>query len=263
MLRSPRLRAFVEDLAPPILFRGYQRIQSRVARQIWARDSYDKHFDIDWHKINFNRIAVINLLCAGQQNPAYLEIGCRDNDCFDAIIAKDKVGVDPERGGTHRLTSDQFLSGCGDKTFDVIFIDGLHTYEQVRRDIINSLEHISTGGWIVLHDMFPRNWFEAHVPHIPEISNDWSGDVWKVGFELARSPDLDFRILKVDRGVGVLRVTKKNPDIPELRSELRGKQFRYFYENVRHLPVLDYECGRAWIESWLRERSKVVEATSN
>jgi hypothetical protein len=262
VLRSPRLRGLVEDLVPPILFRGYLRIQSRVAKQIWARDSYDKHFDIDWHKINFNRISVINLLCAGQQRPFYLEIGCRDNDCFDAVIAKEKIGIDPERGGTHRVTSDQFFSECGDKAFDVIFIDGLHTYEQVRRDIINSLAHISTGGWIVLHDMFPRNWFEAHIPHIPEISDDWSGDVWKVSFELARSPDLDFRILKIDRGVGVLRASKKNPDIPDLRSELRGEQFRYFYENVRHLPVVDYERGRAWIESCLRS-GKVVGEMSN
>jgi hypothetical protein len=263
MLKSPRLRAFVEGLAPPIVFRAYLRIQRRVAQQIWSTHSYDKHFDIDWHKVNFNRIAVINLLCAGQESPIYLEIGCRDNDCFDAIIAKEKIGVDPERGGTHRLTSDQFFSGCGDKAFDVIFIDGLHSYEQVRRDIRNSLEHISTDGWIVLHDMLPRNWVEEHVPHIPEISDEWSGDVWKVGFELARSPDLDFRILKVDRGVGVLRMTSKNPNIPDLRRDLREERFPYLYENIHLLPVLDYECGRTWIESYLRERSKVVGATSS
>src|SRR5262249_24359233 len=156
----------------------------------------------------------------GQQCEDYLEIGCAGNDCFDAVIARNKVGVDPESGGTHRLTSDQFFLECGGRKFDIIFIDGLHTYEQVRRDVINSLRHISVGGWIVLHDMFPRNWLEEHVPRIffsrsmyrgflPRISDVWVGDVWKLGFELARSPDIDFKILKIDQGVGVLQVTKE------------------------------------------------------
>ena len=258
MLKSHRLRAFVEDVAPPILFRAYRRIRRRAAQQIWASHSYHGRLDIDWQEVNFNRIAVINLLCAGQDTLVYLEIGCRDNECFDAIVAKEKIGVDPERGGTHRLTSDEFFTHCGDKLFDVIFIDGLHSYEQVRRDVINSLEHISTDGWIVLHDMLPRNWVEEHVPHIPEISDEWSGDVWKVGFELARSADLDFRILEVDRGVGVIRKTTRNPKIVDLRGELSNERFPYFFENIRLLPVLDYECGRNWIASHIRERSKKV-----
>ena len=55
----------------------------------------------------------------------YLEIGCADNDLFDAVMAGRKVGVDPLRGGTHRLTSDAFFAGYDGEPFDVVFIDGL------------------------------------------------------------------------------------------------------------------------------------------
>ena len=215
--KSSRFQVFVRDWVPPVVIKWSRRILGRDISQpsgvrelelIWAKNRYEAHFDIDWSKTNFNRVAVINLLCAGQQAEDYLEIGCHNNDCFDSVIARNKTGVDPQRGGTHRLTSDQFFSTCGDKKFDIIFIDGMHTYEQVRRDVINSLRHISVGGWIVLHDMFPRDWREEHVPLVFPVC---LGDVWKLGFELARSPGIDFKILKIDHGVGVLRVTTENP----------------------------------------------------
>jgi hypothetical protein len=252
-LKSPWLRALVRDCVPPIMLR-WSRLdlpeRPIPTELIWAKNRYDGSFDIDWSKINFNRIAIINLICTGRGCEDYLEIGCNTNECFDAIIAKNKIGVDPERGGTHRLTSDQFFSACGNRKFDIIFIDGWHTYEQARRDVINSLQHISIGGWIVLHDMFPRNWREEHVPVVFPV---WLGDVWKVGFELAGSPDVDFKLLKIDHGVGVVRVLKENPSIPDLRTELQPKRFQYFYENIDRLPILDYENGRAWIESCLQQ----------
>ena len=76
----------------------------------------------------------------------YLEIGCANNDLFDAVMAGRKVGVDPLRGGTHRLTSDVFFAGCGGEPFDVVFIDGLHLYDQVRRDLDGALGVLKPGG---------------------------------------------------------------------------------------------------------------------
>jgi hypothetical protein len=75
--------------------------------------------------------------------------------------------------------------------------------------------------------------------------------VWKVAFELAQSPDVDLKILSIDYGVGVLRILKDNPIIPDLRTELKHERFSYFYNNIGSLPVLDYDHGRAWIESYL------------
>jgi len=255
-LKRPAVYTFVRNCVPRIILRWFRSMREPPGRPtppelIWAKNRYDRSFDIDWNKINFNRIAVINLICAVRRCEDYLEIGCRTNECFDAVIARNKIGVDPERGGTHRSTSDQFFSECGDRKFDIIFIDGDHTYEQVRRDVINSLSHISIDGWIVLHDMFPRNWREEHVPQFSPV---WTGDVWKVGFELARSPDVEFKLLKIDHGIGIVRVLKVNPSIPDLRTKLQGERFSYFYENNDQLPILDYENGRAWIENCLRQQ---------
>jgi hypothetical protein len=235
-----------------VIRRVAELVRYRLLQILWARNRCSEHFDIDWNKINFNRIACINLLCAVYQSESYLEIGCAANDCFDSIIAKYKVGVDPERGGTHRLTSDQFFAENGNKQYDLIFIDGLHIYEQARRDIVNALRHVKAGGWIVLHDMFPRNWLEEHVPRISAL---WVGDVWKVALELARSPDVDFKILRIDHGVGILRILRQSAKIPDLRAELQAARFSYFYKNIGSLPVLDYEHGRAWIESYTRKLS--------
>ena len=76
----------------------------------------------------------------------YLEIGVYKNSVFNCIPLKieNKIGVDPTQGGTHRKTSDDcFIDNT--KNFDVIFIDGLHTYEQCQRDCINSLKFLNPG----------------------------------------------------------------------------------------------------------------------
>ena len=74
-----------------------------------------------------------------------------------------KIGVDPKNGGNVRETSDNFFKN-NKKEFDVIFIDGLHVYEQCRKDIINSLKFLNRNGFIILHDMIPRSWLEENVP---------------------------------------------------------------------------------------------------
>ena len=51
------------------------------------------------------------------------------------------------------MTSDDFFLSNKDK-FDVIFIDGLHIYEQVRKDVVNSINAINDGGWDHHSDLF-------------------------------------------------------------------------------------------------------------
>ena len=112
-------------------------------------------FSINWKKINYNRIALINLLLKNFNNPSYLEIGCNKNKLFDSIYVEDKIGVDPIAGGNVRLTSDDFLNKMK-KKFDLIFIDGLHEYHQVRRDFENAHKVLKPNGYILLHDMHPE-----------------------------------------------------------------------------------------------------------
>jgi hypothetical protein len=218
------------------------RLAKRFAHNRWAAE-----WDYDWDQIRYNRVAIVNLLLADRPNGRYLEIGCADNVLFDAVMAADKTGVDPARGGTHRMTSDAFFAAGVEAPFDVIFIDGLHLYPQVRRDLVNALAHLRPGGWIAMHDMLPRDWLEEHVPQIR--TSGWTGDGWKTAFELAASSDIDFRLIAIDFGVAVARPRIAGAGLADLGATLADKRFKYLHENIARLPLVGYETGRAWIES--------------
>jgi predicted O-methyltransferase YrrM len=57
---------------------------------------------------------------------------------------------------TLRLTSDSALDVLKDELFDFIYIDGIHTYEQVKIDIDNYLPLLKQGGIIGGHDYGPH-----------------------------------------------------------------------------------------------------------
>ncbi len=220
---------------------GY-KIRRRLLKH--AHNAYDKSFDWDWKQTHFNRIALVNLLVSAKPDCAYLEIGCAANELYDSVPVRNKVGVDPRNGGNVRKTSDDFFK-TNVSFFDVVFIDGLHTYDQIRRDIINSIRFLKPGGWIAFHDMLPRNWMEHHVPYLG--IGLWTGDVWKVAFELSQTEGIDFRILKIDSGVGVIRLSKDKPVLLDLTQELADKQFAYFYENVSRLPLTEWDAAQDWL----------------
>ncbi len=205
-------------------------------------------FDWDWGAVHFNRIALVNLLLSEKDDPAYLEIGCASNNLFDSVHALNKVGVDPAAGGTIRETSDKFFD-TNKRNFDVVFIDGLHTYEQVRRDVVNSLQCLNDGGWIAIHDMLPRNWIEHHTPDVTRSGDTWTGDVWKVAFELAQTEGLEFKILRMDFGIGVVKASKRRVALKDLSDELRDKEYAFFYENIGRLPIVEWEGAQRWLRT--------------
>jgi len=224
---------------------GTQLREWRMSRRYDANRT-DRVLDFDWSSTRYNRISVVNLLMAERPNGRYLEIGCADNVLFDAVLAADKTGVDPVRGGTHRMTSDDFFAAYEGPPFDVIFIDGLHLYPQVHRDLENALRHLAPGGWIGMHDMLPRDWLEEHVPQIR--TSGWTGDGWKTAFELAAARDIDFRLISMDYGVVVVRPTGPSPQLPDLSAELADKRFKYLIQHLEGLPLVAYEEARTWID---------------
>jgi hypothetical protein len=111
----------------------------------------------------------------------YLEIGCDEDQLFSNIRIKNKVGVDPISGGTIRSTSDFFFLKNPNDRYDIIFIDRLHYYEQVIKDIKNSLKILNDDEFILVHDCLPRCLAHQTVPRYRE---PWNGDVWKSIVEL-------------------------------------------------------------------------------
>lgn len=212
--------------------------------------AFKGNLNYQWDKINFNRTALINYIICNHPlgtNLTYLEIGTSSNQNFNSIPIINKTGVDPEMGGNVRSTSDDFFKSQN-KKFDLIFIDGLHTYEQVKKDFINSIKVINDGGVIILDDMIPRNWKEQQTPR---IQSEWTGDVWKLLFDLKNLDGIYYKIILIDNGQCVvfprdIKLTEKF-----LLNDIKTKNFEYLYNNFKDLPVIELKEGLMWLKSCL------------
>ena len=67
----------------------------------------------------------------------------------------------------HKKTSDSFFDD-NQIFFDVIFIDGLHTYYQVKKDLNNALKFLKEGGIIICDDYFWN--LDGHKLEIPILA---------------------------------------------------------------------------------------------
>lgn len=186
-----------------------------------------------------NRIILINFLLSKIKGNNYLEIGVRDGKTITEIKAKTKVGVDPAyhlkkdlalKGvlglndfKLFKQTSDVFFEQEAKKVFpngiDLVFIDGLHNYDQSLRDVINSLKFLHPNGFLVLHDCNPKGAAQAYpiqnsYDEVIEVlrnegiegwTGEWNGDVWKTIVHLrAFHPELNVRTIDADQGLGVI-----------------------------------------------------------
>ena len=152
------------------------------------------------------------------------------------IKAKNKI-VDPYSGGNFRGTSDFFFSQ-NEKNFDCIFIDGLHEYHQVLKDIKNSLEILSEDGIILLHDCLPTS---LHKQAVPRYKNIWNGDVWKSIVYYRTLENIDIVTCKIDQGISAIRKVK-NKDCLDLKlddfSKLKFKDF--YFNHKEYMRIKDY-----------------------
>jgi len=146
-----------------------------------------------------------NLLNLTEQK-RYLEIGVESGYTFLGVKAGYKVGIDPSfrfNIAEHSNPATVFLQMDSDSafevinhedlTYDVIFIDGLHTFEQTYRDFLNALEVLEPNGFIVIDDVWPNDRY-SYIPDqrtayelrtrslngAPLSDYSWHGDVFKV-----------------------------------------------------------------------------------
>ena len=197
-----------------------------------------------YKKINFNwdnlpkRYELINKIISKKNYKSYLEIGCDENQNFDKINIQEKVGVDPKKGGNVRMTSDNFFLK-NDKCFDCIFIDGLHTYYQTKKDVINSIKILNDNGIIFLHDCLPKSYFHQAVPR---SRNTWNGDVWKVIVEFRVKENFDTFTCFIDQGVGIIRKRKNSSVLKKNYKNFKKISFKEFYYNYKELMnIINYD----------------------
>jgi hypothetical protein len=201
------------------------------------KEKFNKKISYNFPK-NINRWDLIKRIIKEKRFNSYLEIGCDDDYSFSQIEVEKKIGVDPYSGGNYKGTSDEFFlrnSEC----FDCIFIDGLHEYDQVYKDIINSLKFLNEGGIILLHDCLPAS---VHQQAVPRYKKIWNGDVWKAIVNIRTNADYDTITCYIDHGVSIIR-KQKNVDRLNLNIDnFKNLKFKDFYYNYnKYMRLVDYE----------------------
>jgi hypothetical protein len=159
----------------------------------------------------------IGRLAAELGATTYLEIGVARGETFRRVTIPRRTGVDPHfafdvdevvNAQTVVVTarSDDFFAALdGDRTFDVVFLDGLHTFEQTYRDLCNVLLHAHRRSVILVDDTVPSDPWSALTDQersyrLREIAGladrPWHGDVYKVVAAIhSFHPGLDYRTI--------------------------------------------------------------------
>jgi hypothetical protein len=209
---------------------------NKIYNYIFGEKFYKKiNYDFD---NNLTRSKIINNIIDRKKYETYLEIGCDKNILFNSVKIKKKIGIDPVSGGNLRMTSDVFFKNNQDK-FDLIFIDGLHQYEQVKRDVYNSLKFLNDHGVILLHDCMPSS-FMRQAPK--RSSNIWNGDVWRNIVELRTLDQIDTYTIYADHGIGlILKRKNRNKLLLNIKS-FKKLKFKDYYENYKlFLNIVHFE----------------------
>ena len=205
-----------------------------------------------------NRTTLLNSYLYRTKGSNYLEIGVRNGENYFAIDAHRKFGVDPnyffskrailksllkKSNWTRRMfrcTSDDFFKFHApgllkNRKLDLVFVDGMHTYEQSLKDGLNSLRFLEPDGIVVFHDCNPWS-KESAQPIIPTGKVNWNGDVWKTIYHLRQYPEyFECFTYDTDEGLGILKRTKEGLDraIPTI-SHLSSTKDMTFEELDKH-----------------------------
>lgn len=214
------------------------------------------------------RLQLIQSLFEKTHFKTYLEIGCYKGKTFLPIRAKCKIAVDPffhpifikdalitilkaPQNITNRYfkeTSDQFF--LNRKSFlrrvaplDVVFVDGLHTYEAALKDVLNALPYLNFNGVIVMHDCYPNSKASAlptknfptneDLKDVEGWTGAWSGDVWKAIVYLRENlyDLLDVLVIDSDNGLGIIR----------LKHDLTDHDYRIKQKSFLDIDSLTYD----------------------
>ena len=213
----------------------YKFLIKRLLYYIYG-EKFFKRLDYDWKKYP-SRSEIIQKIIDSKKYKNYLEVGCDKDENFSKINVEKKIGVDPLQGGTLRMTSDDFFKKNNEK-FDLIFLDGLHTYEQTIKDIDNSLKFLNNHGVVIIHDCLPKKIWNQIVPR---VYGHWNGDVWKAIVHSRTYSNADTYTCIADHGLGII-FKRKNRDPLELKKDFKNLKFsEYYYNHKKFMNPISYE----------------------
>lgn len=200
----------------------------------------------------------LNRLAEALECRSYLEVGVETGTTFLEVNVEKRVGVDPcfkfdwqqHHGNAgielHACTSDEYFASLDPESrFDLIFLDGLHTFEQTYRDIQHALRHSHARTAIVIDDTVPSDVFSCcrefdecltlRAQFLGSDDNSWHGDTYKV-VPLLAAFNCDLRLLTLADG-GNPQTLLWRPSTPMDEDPLRTMQAMWAVQN---LAAADY-----------------------
>lgn len=194
----------------------------------------------------------INLLSKTFCYKSYLEIGCDLDTCFNKVHIHDKIGVDPFRGGTHRMTSDEFFK-FNTRKFDIIFIDGLHHSQQVLKDLYNSISTLNDGGVVLLHDTMPVYEWSQIIPVAAahkhkDFDGGWLGDCWKAIAQTRCDANINICTLAIETGISLVKKKSNNSLMQPIVFEKLDWEY-YTHNKERILNIINTADVMVWLNA--------------
>jgi hypothetical protein len=186
----------------------------------------------------------------------YVEIGINDGRSL-TLSRVPTVAVDPAfkvvkelRCDLHmvRETSDDFfareepLEHLGGAKVDLAFVDGMHLFEYVLRDFINTEKYADWSSVVVFDDQLPRNIDEAARNR---HTGAWTGDVYKMIPVLQRyRPDLRLAVMDT-RPTGVMVVLGLDPTNTVLADRYDEIMQEFLLKDPQQIPgeILSRRCA--------------------
>ena len=125
-------------------------------------------------------------------SPAYLEVGVAQGVTFHAVQAASKVA----NCTYYEMTSDIYFSNAKDPAdkFDVVFLDGLHVFDQTLKDLLSATACLNPRGVIIIDDVIPASHaasiadperFLAFQRARSDPDQTWMGEVYRMAFFVA------------------------------------------------------------------------------
>jgi hypothetical protein len=174
----------------------------------------------------------------------YLEVGCRSGESFAPVRSR-TIAVDPffraeiniigKKPALHvfQATSDDFFASGflarNDIRLGLAFLDGMHLFEFLLRDFMNTEAAMDPKGVILLHDCVPSGlkMTRRDLDNLPDGA--WTGDVWKLIPILQHwRPDLTITVLDC-HPTGLVCISGLDPENRVLRENIKAFGVERFF----------------------------------
>lgn len=187
-----------------------------------------------------NHTELLNAIIEKYNLKSYIELGVQTPEQnFYKINVPLRLGVDPclpdlpspqARYNLISDTSDSFFDKLSSiwldrwpQKYDLIFIDGLHHADQVKRDFENSLRCLSDNGFILIHDTLPD---EEQYTTVPRETRRWYGNVFAWAMTLNQYDGIGFVTFNIDCGCTLVWKMPEKKAAPKLTDEMNWETYK-------------------------------------